>query len=184
MHKLKLYGLGGQGVVTASTILATAVSIYENRYAKSLPAYGHERRGAPVFADVMVDSQPILLNTFVYDPDYVLLFDPSVVEKGVDIEQGIDEGTVLIVNINKAGALAWISQGRIWKEIYHVNASHIAQNAFGRDIPNSAMLGALATTGLVKIESVCRALEETFKRKDGDANVQAAREAYRQTQKA
>ena len=184
MHKLKLYGLGGQGVVTASKILARAVSIYEHRYAKSLPAYGHERRGAPVFADVMIDDQVILLNTFVYDPHYVLVFDPSVVDKGIDIKPGVGQKAVLVVNAEKPQALARLAQDQIWKEIYYVNATRIALNVIGRDIPNSAMLGALAKTGLVKIESVCHSLRETFGSKEGETNARAATNAYHQTQKA
>ena len=77
MYQLKLYGLGGQGVVTAARILVEACTIYDGKYARSLPAYGHERRGAPVFADVMIDEVQILLSSFVYDPDCVMLFDPS-----------------------------------------------------------------------------------------------------------
>lgn len=183
MYKVKIYGLGGQGVVTAAKILAQAVSIYEHRYAKSLPAYGHERRGAPVFADVMVDNQAILLSSFVYEPDYVLVFDPSVVDEGIDIGKGAGTETVLVVNAEKPGVLARPSRDLIWKEIYYVNATRIALNVIGRDIPNSAMLGALAKTGIVDLESVCCSLRETFGSKAGEANVRAATEAYNQTRK-
>ena len=51
MIRLKFYGLGGQGVVTAAKVLSEAVSIYEGKYAVTIPAYGHERRGAPVYTD-------------------------------------------------------------------------------------------------------------------------------------
>lgn len=81
MIRLKFYGLGGQGVVTAAKVLSAAVSIHEGKYAVTIPAYGHERRGAPVYTDVVVDNEPILLNCFVYEPDIVLVMDPSVREK-------------------------------------------------------------------------------------------------------
>ena len=93
LYKIKFYGLGGQGVVTAANILSHAVSLQENKYAKTFPAYGHERRGAPVFSDIMVDEKPILLNSFVYDPDIVGVFDASVMAKGIDIGKGIHEKT-------------------------------------------------------------------------------------------
>ena len=51
MKRLKFYGLGGQGVVTAGKVLSSAVSLHEDKYAITVPAYGHERRGAPVFCE-------------------------------------------------------------------------------------------------------------------------------------
>ncbi len=45
MKRLKFYGLGGQGVVTAGKVLSSAVSLHEDKYAITVPAYGHERRG-------------------------------------------------------------------------------------------------------------------------------------------
>ena len=98
MYQVKLYGLGGQGVVTAAKILAHAVSVHENQYAKTIPAFGHERRGAPVYSDVMIDHRPILLNSFVYEPDVVMLFAPAVIDQGIAIEQGIHEKSILVVN--------------------------------------------------------------------------------------
>ncbi len=89
MKQLKFYGLGGQGVVTAAKILSVAVSIHEGRYAITVPAYGHERRGAPVYTDVMVDQKPIQVNCFVYEPDIVVVLDEFIVEKhGIDVGRG------------------------------------------------------------------------------------------------
>ncbi|MCU0289148.1 MAG: 2-oxoacid:acceptor oxidoreductase family protein, partial [Acidobacteria bacterium] len=98
MYRIKLHGLGGQGVVTAAKILAHAVSIHENKFGKTVPAFGHERRGAPVFADVMIDDQPVLINSFVYEPDVVVLFAPSVMDQGISIAQGIHHESILVIN--------------------------------------------------------------------------------------
>lgn len=183
MYQLKIYGLGGQGVVTASEILVHAAALHEHRYARSLPAYGHERRGALVFADVMLDTEPILLSSFVYKPDYVLLFDPSVADKGVDIGQGVSTDTVLVLNTGDSAVLARFREGLPWKTIYHVDATRIALNTIGSNIPNSAMLGACAKTGIVRLESVCHSLAEAFGRERSEDNVRAAKEAYHQTRK-
>jgi 2-oxoacid:acceptor oxidoreductase gamma subunit (pyruvate/2-ketoisovalerate family) len=183
LHKIKLYGLGGQGVVTAASILSHAVSIKENKYAKTIPAYGHERRGAPVFSDVMVDDRPILLNSFVYDPDIVVVFDASVLDKGIDIGKGIHEKTLLVINTDQESVLARVKEKYSFAEIYYVNATKIAVEYIGRNIPNGPMLGAAAKTGLVKIESVKKSLLEFFTHKGGDKNVGAAEEAFKKTVK-
>ncbi|NJD01076.1 MAG: pyruvate ferredoxin oxidoreductase, partial [Ruminiclostridium sp.] len=63
MIKVKFYGIGGQGVVTAAKLLCHSVCMYEDRHAKTIPSYGHERRGAPVFSDVIIDDKNVLLSS-------------------------------------------------------------------------------------------------------------------------
>ena len=181
MYKIKLYGLGGQGVVTAAGILSHAVSIYEMKYAKTVPAYGHERRGAPVFSDVMVDDKPILLNSFVYEPDIVIVFDASVMEKGIDIGKGIHEKTLLVINTDQDDVLTRVKEKYSFQRIYYVNATKIAVENIGRNIPNGPMLGALVNTGIVEIDSIKKSLAEFFKQKGGEKNVKAAEQAYQKT---
>jgi pyruvate ferredoxin oxidoreductase gamma subunit len=183
VFQAKLYGLGGQGVVTASELLVHAAVVHEHLYARSLPAYGHERRGAPVLADVMIDDQPVLLNSFAYNPDYVLVFDPSVVDRGVDIGSGADSDTALLVNTGDPMDLTRLTPGVAWKVVYCVDATRIAIDTLGSDMPSSAMLGAFATTGIVSLESVCSVLLQTFGSSRGDANVVAARKAYSGTKR-
>jgi pyruvate ferredoxin oxidoreductase gamma subunit len=183
VYQTKMYGLGGQGVVTASEILVHAAVIHEQKYARSLPAYGHERRGAPVFADVMIDDSPILLSSFVYESDYVLLFDPAVVDMGVDIQKGAGGHTTLLVNTGDPLAITHLVQGVPWKAVYHVDATRIAHEISGSQIPNAAMLGAFARTGIVSVESVCYSLRENLGSERSEANVRVAREAYDQVER-
>ncbi|MCG0239986.1 MAG: 2-oxoacid:acceptor oxidoreductase family protein [Firmicutes bacterium] len=175
MLQLKLYGLGGQGVVTAAKVLAEAVAVHEGRYAQSVPAYGHERRGAPVYSDLFVDDQPILVKSFVYEPDYVLIFDLAVLDKGVDVTQGCRSHTVFLVNSAQPPVDYPFSRG--YGPVYYVDATGISLATIGRNIPNSAMVGAFAATGVVGIESVARALGDIFG-KAGEINVEAARQGH------
>ncbi len=112
MIKLKFYGLGGQGVVTAGKVFSEAVSLYEDKYAITIPAYGHERRGAPVNTSIIMDDKPILVNSFVYNPDVVLVMDYTVVDKGVDISEGINEDSILVLNTEDEKVLAKFK--KIW----------------------------------------------------------------------
>lgn len=183
MYRIKLHGLGGQGVVTAAKILSHAVSIYENKFGKTVPAFGHERRGAHVFADVMIDDQPVLINSFVYEPDVVMLFAPSVLDQGISIEKGIHHESILVINTGNEHLPQQLKETYIFKEVYYVDATRIALDEIGRDIPNGAMLGALACTGIVSIDSITQALVENFKPGEGERNASAARKAYEQTRK-
>ncbi|MGI9952151.1 2-oxoacid:acceptor oxidoreductase family protein [Moorellaceae bacterium AZ2] len=176
MIQLKLYGLGGQGVVTAGKILATAVAIHEGKYAQAVPAYGHERRGAPVYGDVILGEEPILVKSFVYKPDYVLVFDLAVLDKGVDVTEGAHANTCFVVNSSQPPTGLPFAQG--FGPVYYVDATKIALEVLGIEIPNSAMVGAFAATGVVSLDAVCAALEDTFRGKAGEKNVEAARRCY------
>lgn len=183
MQRMRLFGLGGQGVVTAARILVHAVSIFEDKFGKTIPAYGHERRGAPVWADVMIDHETILLNSFVYKPDVVVVFTPSVIDHGIPIEKGIHQNTILLLNSGDQSFAQQLKRDYIFKEIYYVDATQVALEQIGREIPNSAMLGAVARAGIVGISSAVSSLKEFFKNEQGEKNAAAAREAYERTRK-
>lgn len=183
MISIKFYGLGGQGVVTAAKILSVAVSIYEDKYAVTIPAYGHERRGAPVYTDIRIDKEPLLANCFVYEPDIVLVMDETIREKNIDIGKGKHQDTVLVINASDKSIAENYKDIYGFKEVYFVDATHCALNNIGIGIPNGAMLGALAKTGVVTINSIEDALRETFGEKAGVKNAKAAREAYETTEK-
>jgi pyruvate ferredoxin oxidoreductase gamma subunit len=174
MKQIKIYGLGGQGVVTAAKVLCEAVAIHENAHAQAIPAYGHERRGAPVYADAIISSDPIRMKGFVYAPDYVVLFDVSVIDKGIDVMAGTSKRTVFIVNAEM------LKEEFPFKnhKIYLVDAQSVALDAIGRDIPNTAMLGALAGAGIVGIEAITKAIGSKFGAAAAD-NVKAAEKASR-----
>lgn len=183
MEKIKFYGIGGQGAVTAAKVLSKAVSLYQDEYAITVPAYGHERRGAPVFAHIIVDDKPILLNCYVYEPDIVLVMDESIIDKNVDVGEGCTEKTILVINSGSTQMIQRYKETYGFKEVYACDGTAAAERNIGLSIPNSAMLGALAKTGLVRIDAVENAVRESFG-KVGEKNAQAARDAYEHTWKA
>ncbi len=180
MIQLKFYGIGGQGVVTAAKILSKAVSLYEDEYAITVPSYGHERRGAPVNTSIIVDTQPVLLNSFVYEPDIVIVFDPGIIDKKVDVAQGIHGESILILNSEKESVVARY-QNLGFGKIYYVDGTAIAYRHIRRAIPNCSMLGAAAAAGVAGIDSIEKAIIETFGEKAGVKNAESARETYEKT---
>lgn len=183
MQKIKFYGIGGQGAVTAAKILSIAVSLHQNEYAITVPAYGHERRGAPVYAHIIVDDKPVLLNCYVYEPDIAVVFDDHLIDMGVNVGEGCTENTVLVINSSNTEMIERYRKEYGFRTIYACDATDAALKNIGLNIPNSAMLGALARTGVVKIEAVVSAVTESFG-KVGEKNGNAARYAYEHTEKA
>ncbi len=183
MYRIKFYGIGGQGAVTAAKVLSQAVSIYQDEYAITVPAYGHERRGAPVYAHIIVDKEPVMLNCYVYEPDIVVVFDETIMEKNVNVGEGCHDGTILVLNTNSADVVEKYRKTYGFKEIYWSDGTGAALRNIGLSIPNSAMLGALARTGVVDIAAVEHAINDSFG-KVGEKNVKAARDAYEHTEKS
>ncbi|MBU5628043.1 2-oxoacid:acceptor oxidoreductase family protein [Oscillibacter sp. MSJ-2] len=183
MKKIKFYGIGGQGAVTAAKIFSEAVSLYQNEYAITVPAYGHERRGAPVYAHIIVDENPVLLNCYVYEPDVILVMDDTLIDKDVDVGEGCTEKTVLVLNSGSKEMIQRYKDTYGFKRVYACDGTTVAKNILNMNIPNSAMLGALAKTGIVTIEAMERAIQDGFG-KVGEKNVNAARDAYERTYEA
>ena len=182
MIKVKFYGTDGQGIVTAGKVLSQAVSLYEGKYAITVPAYGHERRGAPVNTSIIIDSEPVLVNSFVYEPDYVMVLDPGVLIHKMDVGAGIHKDSVLVLNAVDPGIVEKF-RGFGFKTIYCADGTGIALHHIGLPIPNGSMLGVLAAAGLVSIDSIEKALIDSFGQKAGEKNAKAARECYENHQK-
>jgi len=145
MIEIKIIGRGGMGAVTASQILAKA-AFFDGKYAQAFPNFGVERSGAPVFSFVRIDDKPINLREQIYNPDYVVVLDSSLF-KVLDIK-----GKEMLVNSSKK-----------IKNVKTVDVTKIAMETFGRPIVNTAILGAFAKiTKLVSIDSLCKAVEDSF----------------------
>jgi len=177
MIEIRIHGRGGQGAVVASEILAKAV-FYEGRYVQSFPAFGVERRGAPVMAFTRIDEKPIRLRTQIYEPDHIMVLDPTLLEV-VDVTAGLKEnGWILINSVDPPKAFSFPDRYRVAT----VDANSIAfKHRLGprnEPIVNTAILGAFSRiTGIVQLESVIEAVRTSVPIKPDD-NVAAVKEAY------
>lgn len=179
MHEIRFHGRGGQGAVIGSEVLAHAFFV-EGKYVQAFPAFGVERRGAPVTAFCRIDDKPIFLRNQIYRPDHVVVLDASMVAN-VGIADGLKEkGTVLI----NSGSSPETYQNLLGNgfTLFTVDAAAIAiRHRLGspaNPIVNTAICGAFArVSGLLSIESVEHAIDEYIPVKK-DNNKQAAREAY------
>ena len=96
MRELRFHGRGGQGTVIASKILAAAL-FREGRQVQSFPAFGVERRGAPVTAFLRIDDRPILLRCEITEPDDLVILDPTLIG-AVDVTAGLKAGDVMALS--------------------------------------------------------------------------------------
>ncbi len=174
MIEIRFHGRGGQGVVTAAQLLAEA-AFFDGYYCQAFPFFGVERRGAPVMAFTRLDKEKILLRSQIYEPDYVVIIDASLLNT-VNVLEGLKEDGAVIINTVKSKEELNLD----CKNIYCIDATDIALKTLGVPIENTAMVGAFAgATKLVSLESVKKAILHRFPGKLGEKNVKAAELAYK-----
>ncbi len=177
VEEIRLHGMGGQGVVAAGELIAIA-ALYEGRFCRAFPFYGSARRGAPVLAFAQIGEESEATRSMIYHPKYLLILDPTMPET-MDVTTGMKEGGIILYNTNKAPAEAKGLFDVKLSKLGVVDATCIAEKVIGRPIPNTAMLGAFSkATGLLKLESVNKAIRKRFSGKIADANIDAAREGF------
>ena len=177
MIEIRFHGRGGQGAQVASKVLAVAF-FHEGFYVQSFPAFGVERRGAPVMAFLRVDHQFIHLRVNVYEPNHIVVLDPTLIS-AIDVTSGLKKNGWIIINSHQPPEVFSHLKGF---RMATVDATSIAiRNGLGsrtNPIVNTAILGAFSkVTGLVGIDSVALSIREEVPGKKNE-NAKAAREAY------
>ncbi len=177
MVEIRFHGRGGQGTVVASKILADAIS-KEGNYVQAYPEFGVERRGAPVYAFIRIDDKPIFDKSRIYEPDHVVVVEPTLIE-AIDVTEGLKDGGWIIVNSDKKPEE--LDFPKKYK-VATINATEIAVKhklgTMAAPIVNTAIVGAVVKIlGLAKIKSVLEAVREGVPMKQ-EENAAAAKEAY------
>lgn len=177
MTEIRIHGRGGQGVVVASEVLASAL-FKEGKFVQSFPSFGIERRGAPVTAFLRIDSRKIRLRCEVYRPDHLIVLDPTLAETE-DITAGLRENGWIVINSNQEPEhLDFPSEFRV--ATVDANSIALKHNLGTKTAPivNTAILGAFAKiTGMVGIEALMEAVREGVP-VSKEENAAAANEAY------
>ena len=179
--EIRWHGRGGQGAVTGSELLAET-ALHEGKYLQAFPDYGPERMGAPIRAYTRISSSPITQHCQITDPDVVVVLDPTLIGV-VDFTQGLKDQGVLVVNTSTSPAELRSRLG--WKKgrVFTVDATRIALDTVGRNIPNVPMLGALLkATELVSKDGIRNEIRSRLgarvSKKVAEANIEAFKQAY------
>lgn len=180
--EVRWHGRGGQGAVTAASILAEAAFYDGYKGVTSAPFFGAERRGAPIIATTRFGWKPVRTFSLVETPDVVVVLDETLINV-VDVTAGIRPDGIVIINTAKPPEDIEL-KGTI--NIATTDANRWAREAglivSGTVISNTAILGGFArATGLIAIESLKRALMDSFSKTAAEKNINGARLAYRET---
>ena len=145
--EIRWHGRGGQGAKTASLLLADA-AFNTGKYIQGFPEYGPERMGAPITAYNRISNAPITIHSNIYEPDYVVVVDDTLLD-AVNVTAGLKETGAILINTTLDDETLKQKLNGYNGGIYKLDAKKISIEALGKYFPNTPMLA-----GIVKVSHV------------------------------
>lgn len=162
--EIRWHGRGGQGAKTASLLLADA-AFNTGKYIQGFPEYGPERMGAPITAYNRISDTPITVHSNIYEPDYVVVVDDTLLES-VPVTEGLKETGAIVINTTKSPEYLKEILKNYKGNIYTIDARKISIEALGKYFPNTPMLAAIVkVSGIMTDEALLEDMKGSFKHK-------------------
>ena len=184
--EIRWHGRGGQGAKTASLLLADA-AFNTGKYIQGFPEYGPERMGAHITAYNRISTTPIRVHSNIYEPDFVVVVDDSLLES-VDVANGLKEDGAIIINTQETDGSKLREKIHGYKgKLYTIDARKISEETLGKYFPNTPMLAAIVkVSGIMNDADFIKDMEGSFKHKFAkkpevvEGNMNAVKEALTQ----
>ncbi len=181
--EIRWHGRGGQGAKTAALLLAD-VAFETGKHVQGFPEYGPERMGAPITAYNRISDDVIRLHTNIYEPDYVVVVDETLLES-VDVTAGLSKDGAILVNTARSAEEIKPELNGYEGRVYTVDARRISTDALGKYFPNSPMLGAIVRVcDIMEKEQFFSEMQKLFQHKFAkkpemiEGNMKALETAY------
>ena len=162
--EIRWHGRGGQGAKTASLLLADA-AFNTGKYIQGFPEYGPERMGAPITAYNRISTNPITIHSNIYEPDYVVVVDESLLET-INVTAGLKDDGAIVINSTKDGNYIRSKLKDYKGDIYKIDARKISMETLGKYFPNTPMLAAIVKVSKIMTdEEFLNDMQGSFKHK-------------------
>lgn len=162
--EIRWHGRGGQGAKTACMLLADA-AFTSGKFVQGFPEYGPERMGAPITAYNRISDERCDVHSFIYEPDYVVVVDESLLE-AVDVTAGLSEEGAIIINSERAPAQLRPMLRGYTGRVCTIDARRISEAVLGSYFPNTPMLAAaVKVSGVIEPDSFMKNMEIAYKHK-------------------
>ena len=186
--EIRWHGRGGQGAKTASLLLADA-AFNTGKYIQGFPEYGPERMGAPITAYNRISNNPITIHSNIYEPDYVVVVDDTLLES-VDVTAGLKESGAIVINTTKSAEYLKSVLKNYNGGIYTIDAKKISLETLGKYFPNTPMLAAIVKVSKVMdekefLDDMISSFKHKFAKKPEviDGNMKALEMALKEVKK-
>ena len=162
--EIRWHGRGGQGAKTASLLLADA-AFNTGKYIQGFPEYGPERMGAPITAYNRISDKPITIHSNIYEPNYVVVVDDTLLES-VPVPAGLKKEGAIVINTTKSPEYLKEKLNGYDGNIYTIDARKVSEETLGKYFPNTPMLAAIVkVTGIMSDEAFLEDMKGSFKHK-------------------
>lgn len=162
--EIRWHGRGGQGAKTASLLLADA-AFNTGKYIQGFPEYGPERMGAPITAYNRISDQPITVHSNIYEPNYVVVVDDTLLDC-VNVTAGLKQDGAIIINTTKNSEELKSALKGYDGNIYKIDARKVSMETLGKYFPNTPMLAAVVkVSGIMSDEAFLEDMIGSFKHK-------------------
>ena len=162
--EIRWHGRGGQGAKTASLLLADA-AFNTGKYIQGFPEYGPERMGAPITAYNRISDKPITIHSNIYEPDYVVVVDDTLLES-VPVTAGLKKEGAIVINTTKSPEYLKEKLNGYDGNIYTIDARKVSEETLGKYFPNTPMLAAIVKVShIMSDEELLNDMEGSFKHK-------------------
>lgn len=169
--EIKVGGFGGQGVILSGYIIGRAASIYDNKHATMIQAFGPEARGSACSAQVIVSAEPIAY-PYIVSPEIMIVMSQEAYTK---FTPELASGGVLITEEEL------VQPHNLRKDIKHfsIPATRIAEELGKKLVVNIVMMGFLtAVTQLVSKDAMKQAVLASVPKGTEDLNLKAFERGY------
>lgn len=164
LTEIRWHGRGGQGAKTAALLLAD-VAFQTGKYVQGFPEYGPERMGAPITAYNRISDTVIRVHSNIYDPQYVVVVDESLLE-AVDVTGGLKEDGAILINTERSKEEIIPHLKGYKGNIYTIDAKKVSMETIGRYFPNTPLLAAIVkVAGIMDEEIFLKEMRTSFNHK-------------------
>jgi pyruvate ferredoxin oxidoreductase gamma subunit len=174
MKEIRIHARAGQGAITTATLLGNAYFI-KGMYPYAFPHFGAARMGAPMNAFVRVDSRPVRLRSQIYEPNYIVIVDATLM-RGFNCFSGLQENGIAILAQREG---VEVPKLKVKQKLYVIPANEIAMKTIGRPLGNTALLGAFcAATGDLDVDNLIESVGKRFSGKALEGNIEAIKQGF------
>ena len=174
MREIRIHARAGQGAITTASILGQAYFI-RGMYPYAFPHFGAARICAPMNAFVRVDDKPVRIRSQIYEPDFLIIIDSSLM-RGSNCLAGLKDDGIAVISQREG---VEIPKPKLKQKIYLIPANKIAMQTIGRPLGNTALLGAYAAaTGELDLEIMKGAIKARMSSKLREGNLEAVKQGF------
>jgi 2-oxoglutarate ferredoxin oxidoreductase subunit gamma len=164
--EIKIGGFGGQGVILSGYIIGRAASIYDNKFATMIQAFGPEARGSSASAQLIISDETITY-PYITAPNLMVLMSQEAYAK---FSSELVTGGTLITEEEL------VTPNNLRKDIKHysIPATRFAEELGKKMVLNIVMMGfAAAISKVVSEKAMMESVKVSVPKGTEDLNLKA-----------